>query len=253
MKTTTLGAILLILLLVASSAIYTAKAATSGVDSEEEKRTLYVNGVYTASVDPDTFVAIVTVETQAAKAADAQKANADISARVEKAVKFTNKLSTVSYTIQPVYEWQRCVDSDYRYPCTEKPILVGYKAVHTYKFETKELKRGGEALDAFVTAGATNINSITFELSPELQTKVQLEALENAAKNAKTKAVVIAKGSEVTLGKPISISEGYYYVPMRYDYAYDMKAGGAAESAPTNIIPGQVDVSASVSVTYEIF
>jgi uncharacterized protein YggE len=252
MEAKSLAAVFLIILLVSGAAVIRVNAADDSEDSD--KRTLTVNGDYTLSVDPDTFVSVVVVETQADTAEDAQRDNALIANKVEKAVSFDHELTTMSYTIQPVYEWEECSTYISSRPCTGKQVLVGYKATHMYKFETEVLDRSGEALDDFVKAGATGIQSVRFELSRELQDQTQLDALEKAAGNAKLKAGAIATGSDVVLGKPLSINEGYYYRPVYYDYGYakDVVAG-AAESVPTSITPGQVDISASVSVTYEIF
>lgn len=253
MKSKGLLAIFLILLLVSGSAVVSVVADSD--DSDEEKRTLSTNGFYRMSVDPDTFVATIVVETEADTAEDAQRENARISSRVEKAVRFDHELTTSSYRIQPVYEWENCDSYISSRPCREKQVLVGYKTIHVYKFETSNLDDAGKGLDKFIDSGATRIDSIRFEISDELQNELNLQLLEEASRNAKEKAEAMASGFGVTLGNPLSINEGYSYRPVYYDYGYAKMAASSdmVESEPTSIVPGQIDLSASVSVTYEIF
>jgi uncharacterized protein YggE len=254
MKTKTLGAIFLVLLLVSGTAMVSMNGASALEDGNDDKRTLTANGMYSMSVDPDTFVATIVVETEAETAQDSQRENAKLSSKVEEAVGF-GELTTVLYTIQPKYEWETC-DMEKVYsivPCRERQVLVGYTTTHKYEFETKDFERGGEALDDFVSAGATRIDSIRFELSDELQSSLELELLEKAAGNAREKAEAIAKGARVTLADPLTINEGYFYAPVYYDYGYVRAEVAGADYQTTSLTPGQVDLSAQVTITYEIF
>lgn len=257
MNSKILGAVFLVLLLVSGTAVVSVIAhAQTDNNPTEDKRILSVNGEYIMSIDPDKFVANVIVETQAKTAEESQRQNAQIASKVEKAVGFNHKLTTTSYTIEPVYEWQSCGERNYvaAVPCIEKQILAGYKTVHIYKFDTSDLAKAGTGLDDLVAAGATRIESIRFEISRELQDQLNLQLLEKASENAKVKAQSIAKGFGVTLGQPLTINEDYYYRPVYYDYAYSAGSAEKMDSyVPTTITAGQIDLSAKVSVTYEIF
>src|SRR5512137_1122239 len=103
MKTNILAAIFLILLIISGTAFMTARAAENN-GSNEDRRTLTVNGEYKMSVDPDKFTAVVVIETEAPTAEESQSQNAIIAAKVEKAVSSDHKLKTVTYNIQPIYE-----------------------------------------------------------------------------------------------------------------------------------------------------
>jgi uncharacterized protein YggE len=102
----------------------------------------------------------------------------------------------------------------------------------------------GKVLDAAVAAGSNNIQSISFDLrdpSPEKD-----RALTMAIEDASRKAGVAASAAEVELGRILEISEGYSFVSARSEAAF-------ALAAPTTpISPGELEVTASVTMTYEI-
>jgi uncharacterized protein YggE len=103
----------------------------------------------------------------------------------------------------------------------------------------------GKVLDAAVAAGSNNIQSISFDLrdpSPEKD-----RALTMAIEDASRKAGVAASAAGVELGRILEVSEGYSFVSARSE------AATFALAAPTTpIAPGEMEVTASVTMTYEI-
>ena len=68
--------------------------------------------------------------------------------------------------------------------------------------------------------------------------------------NARAKAELLALAAGVKLGRVLTISESGGYVPQpRVMYA---KAEMAMDAAPTPIAAGQVELSSSVSVQFEL-
>jgi len=100
----------------------------------------------------------------------------------------------------------------------------------------------GRVLDAAVSAGSNSIQEVTFYLQNPMPQRDQ--ALTAAIEDAQRKAVVAAQAAGVKLGRALEITEGYGYV------------GGASRSAAfdaaTPIMPGKMEVTASVTMTYEI-
>jgi hypothetical protein len=102
----------------------------------------------------------------------------------------------------------------------------------------------GEIIDAAIKAGSNDILSIDFGLNdPRNQTE---EALTLAIEDAERKAEVMASKAGVKLRKILEISEGYGYISARDGFAYE------AAAPITPIQPGEMDVKASVTMTYEI-
>ena len=100
----------------------------------------------------------------------------------------------------------------------------------------------GRVLDAAVSAGSNSIQEVTFDLQNPGPQRDQ--ALTMAILDAQRKAMVAAKAAKVKLGRVLEISEGYGYVAAA--------SRSAAFDVATPILPGKMEITASVTVTYEI-
>ncbi len=106
-----------------------------------------------------------------------------------------------------------------------------------------------QVLDEFTFLVPSQFDSVQFKLSDSKLEQAKAWLLADATKNARSKAESMAKAAGLKLGKVRMISESSYGVTPLY---FGAKALSAAESAPTQIQPGGVEVSAYVSVVYEI-
>jgi len=100
----------------------------------------------------------------------------------------------------------------------------------------------GRVLDAAVSAGSNTIQEVSFDLK-DAQPQQDL-ALTLAIEDASRKAEVAAEAASVNLGRVLEISEGYGYVAA--------KSQSAVFDMATPIQPGQMEITASVTMTYEI-
>lgn len=226
-----------------------------------EKNTLSINGNAKTSVEPDTAEMLVSVTTQEATAVDAQSKNAETTAAVRAALKAAglvdDEITTSYFYTEPVYEGSYvCPDDNLKCTSVEKEWkyeLVGYKTVHSLSVKTQKLDLVGKVADAAVGAGSDNIGSISFTLSDAKTKQVNEQLLVEAVVDAKSQADKMATAAGVKLLKPLSISQGYYYSPLVYS-SYDKAVVGASPEAsvPTEISSGKIDLSASVSVVYEV-
>ncbi|MCX8200353.1 MAG: SIMPL domain-containing protein, partial [Candidatus Micrarchaeota archaeon] len=163
-------------------------------------------------------------------------------------------ISTNSYSVYPV-EQSQWVCPDYKPDCKDSEKIyitkiVGYKTVHSISVKTTDLASGGALVDTAVQAGATNINSVSFTLKDETRRSIEENLLKYASANAKGKAQKIADGLGVKLGAPVSAGSSYVYFPGPVYRNYPSYAMNSA--APTSFSPGEVVVTASVSVSYLI-
>ncbi len=217
---------------------------TDGV-SVEDKNTISVSDTGRVTVTPDIADLHIKVLTDAVTAESAQQNNADLMDSVIKALKREgvdeDDLETTNFRLSPKYDW----DKGY----TE---IVGYTVTHNLKVTTNKIKEVGELADVAVGAGANGIDYINFRLSDDMQKQVKNQAIEKAADAAKAKAKTLASAAGVSLGDVIGVSESSsYYQPYRY-YGFDAVAEGGAPKVDTEISPEDVDVTAQVTLTYEL-
>jgi uncharacterized protein YggE len=127
---------------------------------------------------------------------------------------------------------------------------TAYAVDNTVYVTVRDLTKLGTLLNTAVSAGANNINSITFDVADK--TAAMAQARTKAMANASSLAGELAQTAKVTLGQ---IQEVTYSdnSPSPY-YAYGMGGGGAglAPNASVPIQPGLTQITVTVSVTYAI-
>lgn len=211
---------------------------------------LTVTGTGEVAVAPDRATLRLGAVVQADQAADAQT---KVSATVQKTLAALKDLgipaadiTTAGVSLNPVYSQpvpRRAANSDE--PFT--PKITAYRASNTLEIRLSDLKKVGPAIDAAVTAGADQVQSIDFDLKDDSAARSQ--ALANAVKQARAKAQAIADAANISLVAIHDIEEsntGGGVVP----YMGNMRAMVAA--APTPVEPGQLHLSASVVFRYTI-
>lgn len=210
--------------------------------------TVSVQGSALIKADPDLVTVYFRAETNASTAQEAKDKNAEIvnkaTAALTKAGIPKEKIQTLDFNIYPEYDW---IDGVQKFK--------GYRAVHSFKveLETAQIDKIGSVIDAGVDAGAM-IDYINFELSTAKQNEYKAEALKQASQDAKTKAEAMVSGLGKQLGKLVSVSDmSFDYYPWPIYRAMEM-GGSAAEAkeAMTNITPSEKEISAQVSVVYQI-
>jgi uncharacterized protein YggE len=224
-------------------------ATNMGVAQQEgeEKRTISVSGVYAISVDPDKAEVTIGVENQETTAQLSQQQNAKLIEKI-KSTLLANGISktdieTSYYSVYPVKTYPRaCYEGD----CDNEPRITSYRTTHLLKVTVRDIDKVGKCIDLAVNAGANKVNQISFGLSDEKRDTLYNDALAEAARNARIKADAIADGLGVRVTDIVSASEGYVSVTPIY-----RSLSASEASYDTDISPGEVSVSASVSVVYE--
>jgi hypothetical protein len=152
------------------------------------------------------------------------------------------KIQSQRITLQPVYQ-----QSDESMP-RRGPKIVGYEASNQLQITLEDLSQIGPVIDAGVKAGADQVQGVDFSLQDE--TDATQAALENAVSQAKIKALAIARAADVSLGKVAEIDEGN--VQRIFPNVPRMMHMAAAAEVATPVQPGQIQISASVTITYKI-
>jgi uncharacterized protein len=207
-----------------------------------EPRTLQVNAVGTVLRAPDRAVVQLAVETLAETAAEASTRNAATMEQVLAALRRAGvpdaRIRTTRIELHPRY--------DHRRP-EGPPLLVGYQAVNQVMVRLDELALVGRVVDAGVQAGANRVAGIQFEISdPEA---AYHEALDEAIGRAAAEAARIAAALGEPLGPALHVASGRTGPPT------PMLRRGMAEfdmAAATPVQPGELEVTATVSITYRL-
>jgi len=216
----------------------------SSEEDEEPKYLIDVNGEAKVTADPEKVEVYLGAETTALTAKKSQQDNANIMEAVRNSLRTigisSNDIETTQYTLTVVKRW----DKD-----TEKYVITGYRTTHIIKIESTDINKAGDIIDKAVQSGANLVNNVVFSLTDEKIKEMKLEALKKAGTNAKEKAEAIANSLGITIKGVYRASESYVYYRPYVERAYEAFVAEAA--APTEISPGQIEVSASLSVSYE--
>ena len=122
--------------------------------------------------------------------------------------------------------------------------IIGYRASNRVTIRLRDVTKVAGVIDTLVSAGANDIGGINFMVSQA--SKLLDDAREQAIADARRKAEIYAKATGVTLGAPISISEGGAAQPL-------FRAGKmAAPMAAVPIAQGEETLSITVGMTWAI-
>ncbi len=133
-----------------------------------------------------------------------------------------------------------------RYADGSSTRIVGYVISEQVVVTVRDLDKAGDVVDAATAKGATDVNGISFELGDPA--KAQDGARAAAVIAARTSAQAMAAAAHVTLGAVISISDSSTPGPIYYGAA----AAAPAADVKTPVQPGTQDVSAAVTVVFEL-
>ena len=224
--------------------------------------TVSTSGTATTEVRPDQLSVTVGVETNSTTAQEAVILNANLTTQLVAAVRGLgineDQIETSSYSLSPIYEYivppQPCIEI---YPpppgCETRQEIIGYRASNTVTVTldvTAELN-AGQVIDAAIGAGANRVDGIVFFISQDRQQQIRDTLIRDAIASARQRANIAAEA----LGMTISGVQSATLNPIDFPvYSVDLREGAAAQaesvSAPTPILPGQQEVSTTVSVVF---
>jgi len=199
---------------------------------------IQVTGSGSAFGKPD--VAILSLGISAEKV-EVQEAREEAAAAMQKVIDslkdngvVEKDIQTQHFSIQPRYDY---IDN--------QQVLRGYLVTNTVSTKVRNIETVGKVIDDAVDAGRDliRVQSIVFTIDnpKELQNQARVEAM----KDAYAKAEALAEQGDVELGKPISISESMGYpIPSSFDKE--------RLTSTTPIEPGQLEITVTVTVIYDI-
>ncbi len=216
--------------------------AEAQVPAADAPRVIQVNANATVRRAPDRAAVQIAVETLAETAGEATAANAATMDRVLAAIRRLGipdaRIQTARIELHPRYDHRR--DG-------APPVIVGYQAVNQLVVQLDDIDLVGRTIDAAVEAGANRVTGVRFELSqPDA---AYHDALRLAVARAREEAMVLAEALGESLGPPLQVTTGGVAPP---PVAMRMEALQRDMAVDTPVQPGELDVHASVSITYRL-
>ena len=203
-----------------------------------------VTGDARVTAKPDRVQIDIGVTTRAQQSQEAAAQNARqvdaVLAAVRKAAGPTAVLKTISYSLNPNYQY---------HPNGGEPTLQGYTAVNVVQVTLDELGKIGAVIDAATQSGANRVEGIQFTLRD--QDAVRAEALREAASRARAEADVLAAALGLKVLRVLTVEEqSPRVVPVR---VYGGAPRAMATAAPaTPVEAGTLEVTADVTLSVEV-
>lgn len=199
----------------------------------------------TEKVSPDKVEVTFGFESDGKTAAESQTANREVSNKIIETVSgygvLPENVKTIQYNVEPIKNYNLV---------TGKTESGGFKTTHIVTVTlTGELNMDnvGPMIDAVVADGANRVDNIVFSLDRWTEEGIKDTLLFEAALESRTKAASIATGLGTRISGVKSASESSFYIT-----PFFAKAAESSDSGSTQVQRGQIEVSASVTASFEI-
>lgn len=172
--------------------------------------------------------------------AEASKKSDAIVAAIKEAGIAEEDIQTAGVNLNPEYD----------YKSGKVPRIIGYQASVQIRVTVKDITKVGDVINAASGAGATDMNGPSFTLSED--SEARSDAIEKAVADAKVRAETMAAAAGKSVGEVISLAESGVSVPVFYGAQRSLDADVAAAEAAPEIQAGTLDVTANVTVVFEL-
>ncbi|HEY9730348.1 MAG TPA: SIMPL domain-containing protein [Drouetiella sp.] len=182
---------------------------------------------------------------------DAKTAAAALKSNTEKMTSLISTLKSKNIADKDILTSNFSVNPQYRYDNVngqQRTSIVGYQVSNEVTVKIRNIPSLGDILDAVITAGANNVNGISFSLAEP--SSVLDQARQKAMADAKRKAELYAGAAGVKVGRVLYITESSGSIqpprPMM------MMAARAMSTEAVPISGGEQESTASITVIYAI-
>jgi len=216
----------------------------SGALPDAGSRAITTTGSSDMKVAPDEMTISFAIETDGETAKESQQENTVVTNSVMvflQGILPPGDFQTTQLTVYPVTEYN---------PETGEVRQTGYRTTHAITVKTSQMEDAGRIIDGVLESGANRIDQISFYLSDEREAELRSQMLDAAASQARSKAQSIASGLGSRIVGVSSASESSFYATPFY--ARSEAAMVKDAMGGTQVAQGEVEVSASVSVSFEI-
>lgn len=219
-----------------------AAAPSLAIEMKDLPPSVSVTGEGHAYAKPDQAQISMGVVSDSKTAAIALKSNNE---------KMTNLISTLKakgIAEKDILTSNFSVNPQYRYDNVngqQRPTIIGYQVSNDVQVKIRNLPSLGDILDAVVTAGANNVNGISFSLAEPAG--VLDQARQKAMSDAKRKADLYAAAAGVKVGRVLYITESSGTIQPPRPMMMQARAA-SIESVP--ISSGEQESTATITVVY---
>ena len=229
-------------IIIAAIVLFSSLSCSIVKKAEASSRTITVTGRGVAEAEPDKASVVVSVVTQEWIAKTAADRNAEIMTRVRDALVASgvnaNDITTTNYSIYRQESWEGGRQSIGRYRVRNGINIV----VHNTALVS-------DVIDTAISAGASELTSLTFTVTVTDDTALVREARMLAVRQAQETASLLAGAAGCKIGEAITIIE-----------KSDAGAVGIMNYAPAAmsteiaapISSGKIEVSSTVTITYAL-
>ena len=227
---------------VAALTMFLSACGSGSSASIVSERTISVNGRGTVYLTPDIAYISIGVHTEDSEVGMAVDQNNQKSTAIIDAIKelgvADKDIQTSNFSVYDSREYD---------PITGKEIGTIYMVDNSVVVTLRDIPKMSSLLDDSISAGANNINSVSFDIADKSAAIQQARLL--ALENARTLAMELTEGAGVTLGEVQTLSY-YDFSPAPYYGSGGVNMDSSSPSTPIN--PGLMQLSVDVSVAYEI-
>ena len=225
--------------LLVAAAILPAAAATPDT---QPQHTITVTGHAEAVVSPDIAVATFGVQTSNADIETAKTENDRIMQAIYEAMLLSgidrSKIKTSMFSVQPIYKSETGNSAE---------RVTGYRVQNMTTVTIEDMQNIGRVIDTAFQAGANQFQGVRFGLKKEQTFRDEL--MKQALLDGKRKAEMMAEALGEKLGRPVSITENAYSMPVM---AEDARVFSKAYQAGTPISEGTLTANADVHLIFEL-
>lgn len=235
--------------ILSSLLILAALATFANAQGYDPRRSITVSGDAEIKVVPDEVVINMAVETNNTDLDKAREENdrkvSSILAMVKKLGVEDKFIQTDYLSVEPRYDYINHYDNE-----RERKFL-GYYMTKNISVTLRDVSKFEKLIADALKLGTNYVRGMNFQTTELRKHRDQARLM--AIRAAKEKATALATELGQKVGKPIYISESSYNEPMYKNVrmmqnAYD---GGGASNGEV-IALGQIEINASISVTFEL-
>ena len=234
------------LVLLAGTAAALPASAQVVLDNDAAFRatTLTLSSSGEARTTPDQATISLGVMTEGATAAQAMQRNRErmnaVVAAVRRAGVQDKEIQTSGLNLNPQYVHEN----------NKAPRITGYQASNQVTLTVNDLAQLGPVVDAVVSAGANQVNGISFGLRNT--DAASDEARRTALRNLQRKAELYSQATGLRIVRLVTLSEGGGYQPRPPMPMFRGRAASMEVADATSVSPGEVEVRVDVTAVYEL-
>jgi len=195
---------------------------------------------------PDRAWLTLATETRDARAEEARRKSAEIATGVQNAIRGAgipaDAIRTAGFSLTPEMNYNN-----------GRGEIRGYVVRNRVEVRIDDISKVAGVIDSAQTRAGTGLSIIGPRFDLKNEREAQAEALKQAVQNARAKAEAMAAGAGRALGPIVRVEESgatpFPPQPMNMAFRTAQESAAAPE---TPVIPGEIEINASVTLTVEI-